>query len=129
MMKFLLLLSNLVADIFMIPSTAPCLLCCHRNSGPLQPLTTHDLAFSLPSKSSILNLVYIFYFISSISNFRSCSSPLSHIFNAIGLTQFGFFKRELYPISHNALIMDCFSKENLYGVPRVPVSSFGSEID
>ena len=54
---------------------------------------------------------------------------MSHLSNAIGLTQFGFFKRELCPISHNALIMDCFSKAHLYGMPRVTVSSFGSKID
>ena len=102
---------------------------CPRKYGPLQPLTTHDLAFSLPSRSSILNLVYLCYFRSPISNFWSCSSPLSHLSNSIVLTQFGFFKRELYPISHNALIIDCFSRAYLYGVPRVIFSSFGSKID
>ena len=40
-----------------------------------------------------------------------------------------FFKRELYPISHTALIMDCFSRSHLYGVPRVTVSSFASKLD
>ena len=104
-------------------------LCCPRNSSPLQPLTTHDLAFSLPSRSSILNLVYLCYFRSSISDFWSCSSPLSYLSNSIGLTEFGFFKRELYPISHTALIMDCFIKAHLYDMPRVTVSSFGSKID
>ena len=54
---------------------------------------------------------------------------MSLLSNATGLTQFGFFKRELYPISHNALIMDCFSRVHLYGMPCVIVSSFGSEID
>ena len=44
------------------------------------------------------------------------------------LTQFWFFKRELYAISHNALIMDSFSKAHLYGVPCVTISSFGSKI-
>ena len=105
------------------------LLCFPRKSGPLQSLTTHDLAFSLPSRSSILNLVYLYYFRSPISNFNYYIIPLSHISNSTGLTQFGFFKGELYPISHNALIMDCFSRANLYDVPRVTVSSFGSEID
>ena len=102
---------------------------CHRNSGPFQPLTTHDLAFSLPSRSSKLNLVYLCYFRSSISDFRSCSNPLSHLSNAIGLTQFWFFKRDLYLISQNALIMDFFRRVKLYGMPRVNVSSFGSKID
>ena len=105
------------------------LLCFPRKSSPLQPLTTHYLAFSLPSKSLILNLVYLYYFISSIYDFQSSSSPLSFLSNAIGLTQFGFFKGELYPISHNALIMDCFSRAHLYDMPRVTVSSFVSKID
>ena len=85
--------------------------------------------FFFPSRRSILNLVYLYYFRSPICDFRSCSIPLSLISNSTGLTQFGFFKRELFPISHNALIMDCFCKENLYGVPRVIVSSFSSKID
>ena len=76
-------------------------------------------SFLLPYRSSILNLVYLCYFRSSISNFWFCSSPMSHLSNAIGLTQFWFFKRELYAISHNALIMDCFSKTNLYSMPHV----------
>ena len=105
------------------------LLCFPRKSGPLQPLTTHDLAFSLPSKSLILNLVYLRYFRSSISDFRSYSSPLSPLSNATSLTQFWFFKGELYPISHNSLIMDCFSRAHLYGVPHGTISSFGYEID
>ena len=54
---------------------------------------------------------------------------MSLLSNSTGLTQFGFFKRELCPISHNALIMDCFSRAHLYGMQRVAVSSFGSEID
>ena len=111
------------------PLLHPAFLCFPRNSGTLQPLTTHDLAFSLPSRSSILNLVYLCYFRSPISDFWSCSIPLSRLSNAIGLTQFWFFKEELYPISHNALIMDCFSRANLYDLPRVTVSSFASKID
>ena len=105
------------------------LLFCRRKSGPLQPLTTHDLVFFLPSRSLILNLVYLCYFRSSISNFWSYNSPLIHISNATGLTQFRFFKRYLYPISHTALIMDFFSREHLYGMPSVTVYSFSSEID
>ena len=54
---------------------------------------------------------------------------MSHLSNAIGMIQFGFFKGELYPISHNSLIMDCFSRVNLYGMAHVTVSSFGFEID
>ena len=86
-------------------------------------------SFFLPSRSLILNLMYICYFRSPICYFRSCSSPLSLLSNAIGLNQFGFFKKYLYPISHNALIMDFFSRSHLYGIPHVIVSSFGFEID
>ena len=87
------------------------------------------MLFFLPSRSSILNMVYLCYFTSSITDFRYYSSPLSRLPNSIGLTQFRFFKRELYPISHTALIMDCFSWAHFYGVPRVTVSSFVSKID
>ena len=105
------------------------LLCCPRNSGPLQPLTTHDLAFSCLPRISILNMVYLCYFSSPICDFRFYSITLSLLSNSTGLTQFWFFKKDLCPISHNALIMDCFRKAYLYGVPRVTISSFGSEID
>ena len=54
---------------------------------------------------------------------------MSHISNAIGLTQFGFLNGELYPISHNDIMMDYFSRAHLYDVPHVTFSSFGSEID
>ena len=73
--------------------------------------------------------MYLCYFRSSISYFWYCSSHLSLLSNATGLTQFGFFKRELYPISHTTLFMDCFRRLHLYGIPRVTVSSFASEID
>ena len=98
------------------------LLCFPRKSGPLQPLTTHDLAFFLPSRSLILNLVYLSYFRSSIYDFWLCRSTLSLLSHAIGLIQFGFFKGDLCPISHNDLIMDCFSRANFYGVPCVTIS-------
>ena len=127
--NFLLLLCTLVDALFMLPSAAPWFSCCPRNSGPLQPLTTHVLDFSLPSRSSILNLVYLCYFRLPICDFHPYSSPLSLLSNATGLTQFGFFKGELYPISHTALIMDCFSRAHLYGMPRVIISSFASKID
>ena len=38
-------------------------------------------------------------------------------------------RKKLCPISHNDLIMDWFSRANLYDLPHVTVSSFGSEID
>ena len=51
------------------------------------------------------------------------------IFQATGLTWFGFLKAKLCPISHNDLIMEWFSSANLYDLPLVTVSSFSSEID
>ena len=110
MMNFLLLLCTLVAALFMLPFAAPFFALLPYKFWSLATLDNTWSSFFLPSRSLILNLVYLCYFRSSISNFWYCSSPLSFLSNAIGLTQFGFFKRELYPISHTALIMDCFSK-------------------
>ena len=76
-----------------------------------------------------MNLMYLCHFRSLISDFWFCSIPLSNLSNATGLTQFGFFKKELCPISHNALSMDSFSRAHLYDMPRVTVYSSGSEID
>ena len=129
MVKLLLLFCTFIAALSCYPLLHISLLCCPRKSGPLQPLTTHDIAFSLPSRSSILNLVYLCYFRSPISDFSSYSIALSHLSNSTSLTQFGFFKGDLYAISHNALIMVYFSRANLYDIPHVNVSSFGSEID
>ena len=70
-------------------------------------------SFFLPSRISILNLVYICYSSSPICAFRFSSSHLSILSNATGLTQFGLFKREICPISHNDLIMEWFSRTNL----------------
>ena len=49
--------------------------------------------------------------------------------NAKGIACFGFFKSNLCPISHKDLIVDWFSRANLYGMPHVTGSSFGFEID
>ena len=73
--------------------------------------------------------MYLCYFKSPICDFWSCSSPLSLLSNATGPTQFGVFKWQLCPISHNDLIMDGFSRAKLYDVSRVTVSSFNSKID
>ena len=54
---------------------------------------------------------------------------MNSLLKAIGLTWVGFSKTKLCPISHNDLIMDWFSRANLYNFPRVTVSSFASEID
>ena len=85
--------------------------------------------FFLLLRSSILKLNYLYNFGSSITKIRPWSSPLKLLCNATGLTSFGFFKSKLCPISHNELIMDSFNRVNLYGMPRVIVSSFGFEID
>ena len=52
--------------------------------------------------------------------------PLS---NATSLIQIGFSKKELCTIIHNEWIIDWFSRENLYEVPRVIVSTFGPKND
>jgi len=116
---FLLLFYSLVATLFMLPSTTPFFDFLLEKLWSFATLENTRSSFFLPSRSSILNLVYLCYFKSPISNFSSYSSLLNPISNATGLTQFGFFKRELCPISHNALIMDCFSRANLSGMPRV----------
>ena len=83
----------------------------------------------LALRSSILKLYYLCDCGSSISKIQHWSSPLNSLLNSIGLTWFGFSKTKLCPISHNYLIMDWFSRANLYDLPRVTVLSFVSEID
>jgi len=68
-------------------------------------------------------------FRSPICYVQSFSIPLSLLSNAMGLTQFEFLKVKLCPVSHNDLIMDYFSIENLYSVTRLPISYFDSKID
>ena len=80
-------------------------------------------------RSSILKLDYLCDCGSSISEIQHWSSPLNYLLNATGLTWFGFSKTNLCPISHNDLILDWFSRANLYDLPRVTVLSFVSEID
>ena len=126
-MNFLLLLCTLVATLFMLPSIAPLFSLLPWKVWSFAALDNIWSSFFLPSRSSILNLVYLCYFKSPICDFRSYSSPPSLLSNATVLTQFEFFK--LFPTSHNGLIMDWFSRANLYTVPRVTVSSFGFEID
>ena len=87
----------------------------------------HTFFFLL--RSSVLKLMYLCNFGSSISKIWSCSRPINFLLNATGLTWFGFLKAKLFPISHNDVIMDWFSRVNLYGVPCVIVSYFGFEID
>ena len=128
-MNLLLLFYTLVASLFMLPFAAPCFAFLPKKVWFFATLDNTWSSFFLPSRSLILNLVYLCYFKSPIYDFHSYSILLNPLSNAIGLTQFGFFKRELCPISHNALIMDCFSRVHLYSVPPIIVSSFSSEID
>jgi len=83
----------------------------------------------LAFRSSILKLNYLCIWKSSISEIQLCSRSLKLLSNATGLTWFGFSKTKLCPISHNDLILDWFSRANLYDLPRVTVLSFVSEID
>ena len=78
---------------------------------------------------SILKLDYICDFNTSKFYFWYQHNPLNYLSNSTGITWFGFSKTKLCPISHNDLIMDWFSRKNLYDLPRVTVSSFVSEID
>ena len=87
----------------------------------------HTFFFLL--RSSILKLDYLCDCSSSISEFQYQCNPLNYLSNATGLTWFGFSKKKLCPISHNDLILDWFSRENLYDLQRVTVLSFVSEID
>ena len=84
--------------------------------------------FFLILRSSIFKLNYLYDLGSWISEIWLWGSPLNPLSNGTSLTWFGFFKTELCPISHNDLIMDWFSRVNLYDLPRVIVSSFSSEI-
>ena len=82
--------------------------------------------FSL-CRSLILPLMYLCNFRSSSSEIVTCNSPLCPLSNATSLIQIVFSKEELCQISHSDLIIDYLNRANLYGVPRVPVSIFGSE--
>ena len=75
--------------------------------------------FFLILRSLMLKLMYLCNLRSPRFYLQYFSSPLNLLSNAIGLTWFGFFKAKLCPISHNGLIMDCFSRVNLYGLPHV----------
>ena len=55
------------------------------------------------------------------------SSPLFPLSNATSLIQIGFSKKELCTISQDYLIIDFSRRAKLYEVPRVTVSTYGSE--
>ena len=105
------------------------LVCYPRNSGPLQPLTTHDIAFSF-----LLGSRYWIWCISITSDPRYVifgsivvlwvSFPICHKSDPIWIIQ----ERVMPNLSqcHN---YGLFQYRELYGVECVTVSSFGSEID
>jgi len=78
-------------------------------------------------RSSILNLLYLYNFGYPGSEIASYCIPKSLLYNSTSLTNIGFFKKKLCPISHNDLIIDWFSRANLYGVPSVIILTFGSK--
>ena len=86
----------------------------------------HTFFFLL--RSSILKLNYLSNYGSSIYEIWFCNIPLNFHFNSTTLSWFGYFKANLHRISHNDLSMDLFSRVHLYNVPRLIVSSLGSEI-
>ena len=92
-------------------------------------LKTNYTPFFLLLRSSILKLDYLYDCSHSISKIWHWGSLLNYLSNATGLTWFGFSKAKLCPISHNDLIMDWFSRANLYDLPRVTVLYFSFEID
>lgn len=85
--------------------------------------------FFLLFRSSILKLLYLCDFGSPRYEILSYGSPISLISKPVSQTDIGFYKKELFPISHDELIIDWFRRENLYGVPRVTVSTFFPQFD
>ena len=88
-----------------------------------------NACFFLPSRSSILNILYLCNYGSPGSSISSCVIPLSPISNPMGLINIGLFKKGLCPVSHDDLIIDWFSRANLYDVTRVTVSTIGYGTD
>ena len=74
-----------------------------------------------------MNLVYFCNFWSPRYEISSCGNPLSNISNSASLINIGFSNEELCQISHNDRSIDLFSRENLYDMLRVIVSTLGSE--
>jgi len=94
----------------------------------MQNLKTLHTFFSL-CRSSILNLLYLYNFRSPRSEISSCGSPLSPLSNPRSLIKIGFSKEDLCQISHDDLIIEWFSRANLYEVPRVTISTWGPKTD
>lgn len=76
-----------------------------------------------------MNLLYLCDFRSPGFEILSYGSPLSPISKPIGLIKIGFFKKELFSISHDDLIIDWFSRDKLYKVPCFIVATFGPKND
>ena len=75
----------------------------------------------------ILNLLYLCNFGSPGSEIDSYDKLLSNLSNPVILIKIGFSNEDLCQISHHDLSIDLFSRANLYDVPRVTVSTLGSE--
>ena len=88
-----------------------------------------NACFFLPSRSSILNPLYLSNFRSPGPEILSRGSPLSPISNTMGMIYIGFLKKELCLVSHNDLIIHYFSRAKLYDVPCVTVVIFGPKND
>lgn len=73
-------------------------------------------------------MLYLYNFRFLRFEIQSYGSPLKLISNSTSETNIGFFNKELRQISDDALIMDSFSRETLYGMPRIIVSTFIPEI-
>jgi len=82
--------------------------------------------FSLYS-SSILNLMYLCNFESSISEIAAYNNPLCLLSNATSLIKFRFSKKESCTISQDHLIIYLFRRVNLYEVPCVTILTFESK--
>jgi len=85
------------------------------------------ISLFLDFKSLILKRLWICNFRSPISEIWFGSNPLSPLSNPEILIKIGFYKEALCQISHDDLIIDWFSRANLYEVSRVTVSTLGPE--
>jgi len=72
-------------------------------------------------------MFYLYNFRSLGSQISCCGSPFSPLSKPTGLINIWFCKKELCPISHDDLIIDWFSRANLYEMPHATITTFGPE--
>ena len=70
-------------------------------------------------------MLYLYNFGSPRSEISFYGNLLSHLSDPKCMINIGVFKKELGQISHDDLIIDWFSRANLYEVPRVTITTFG----